>query len=39
MWLGLKNEIKAWFTRTFITRNCWIPKGDVTISWSDGGSE
>ena len=42
MWFGLINEIKCWFTRTFITRNCWMPKGDVsfTSTWSeDGGNE
>ena len=37
MWFGLINEIKFWFTRTFITRNCWMPKGDVsfTSTWGD----
>ena len=33
--LTLKERIKCWFTRTFITRNCWMPKGDTTFSWSD----
>ncbi len=37
MWFGLINEIKFWFIRTFITRNCWMPKGDVgfTSTWAD----
>ena len=39
MWFGLKNEIKFWFERIFKTRNYWMPKGDVTFSWSDGGNE
>lgn len=39
MWFGLINEIKAWFTRIFITRNCWMPEGDITFSWSDGGNK
>lgn len=35
--LTLKERIKCWFTRTFITRNCWMPKGDVsfTSTWND----
>ena len=35
--LTLKERIKCWFTRTFITRNCWMPKGDIsfTSTWSD----
>lgn len=38
MWFGLINEIKSWYIRTFITRNCWMPKGDTTFSWaSDDG--
>ena len=35
MWFGLINEIKFWFVRTFKMRNCWMPKGDVSFSWSD----
>lgn len=35
MWFGLINEIKFWFIRTFKTRKCWMPKGDVTFSWSN----
>ena len=37
MWFGLINEIKCWFIRTFITRNCWMSKGEVgfTSTWSD----
>ena len=35
MWLGLINEIKCWFIRTFITRNCWMPKDWTAFSWSD----
>jgi hypothetical protein len=35
MWLGLKNEIKFWFIRTFITRNCWMPNGDTEFSWAN----
>ena len=38
-WLGLKNEIKFWFERTFKTRHYWMPKGDLTVSWSDGGNK
>lgn len=37
MWFGLINEIKFWFTRTFVTRNCIMPEGDTTFSWSDDG--
>ena len=35
MWFGLINEIKFWLIRTFKMRNCWMPKGDVSFSWSD----
>jgi len=35
MWFGLINEIKCWFIRTFITRNCWMPKDWTAFSWSD----
>ena len=35
MWFGLINEIKSWYIRTFITRNCWMPKGDIEFSWTD----
>ena len=38
MWSNLINEIKSWYIRTFITRNCWMPEGDVTFTWSDGGN-
>ena len=33
--LTLKERIVCWFIRTFKTRNCWMPKGDVSFSWSD----
>lgn len=35
--LTLKERIKCWFTRTFITRNCWMPKGNIsfTSTWND----
>lgn len=29
----LKERIMFWFIRTFKTRNCWMPKGDVAFSW------
>ena len=37
MWLGLKNEIKFWFERTFKTRHYWMPKGEVsfTSTWNE----
>lgn len=35
MSLGLLNEIKFWFIRTFMTRNCWMPKGNTEFSWAD----
>ena len=34
MWLGLLNEIKFWFIRTFKTRKCIMPKGDTEFSWA-----
>lgn len=37
MWFGLINEIKAWYTRLFITRNCWMPEGDLSLTstWNE----
>ena len=37
MRFGLINEIKSWYIRTFITRNCWMPKGNIEFSWTDDG--
>jgi hypothetical protein len=34
MSLGLLNEIKFWFIRTFKTRKCITPKDETEFSWA-----